>query len=406
MSLPIVNIPPAFSKSLQPYRSCLTKPQFKHFKRLVTGLIVPKNKTLQEINDAFGQCDQSSLNRFVTDSHLDSSEIEKIRIEQVKKNLNLKKKGIMVIDESLCHKTGHCMEYAGAHRSGVTKKIAWSHMIVDSFYVDTDENQFPIKSQTYIRDKDCQKLALSFYSKREMGIHQIDFALGQNLPVGLILADAGYEGEKFTLEIIARELDFAIGVRCTTNISIDRKRRCSVDDYLSSLTDDDFEVYYDNDQTYLYHIRSASIRGIGMVKLVILYSYDDDEVSYYITNLDEDKETIINLLSFRLSIECFHRDAKQHLGLEAYQVRKGRGMQVVALAILTAYTLAILAAGSMKTPLRPLRTIDEICRYFELVAYKGISWFKRLVSEKTRFIKTLKRLVFVKSAKVYSSKLL
>lgn len=85
-------------------------------------------------------------------------------------------------------------------------------------------------------------------------------------------------------------------------------------------------------------------------KTVISYKYgDEDNVKIYITHLNEKDKIIVKLLIKRWRIECFHRDAKQHLGLEAYQVRRARGMQVVALAILIAYTLVILAGRSLKT---------------------------------------------------------
>ena len=119
---------------------------------------------------------------------------------------------------------------------------------------------------------------------------------------------------------------------------------------------------------------------------------DEENIKCYITNLNEEDEIIIKLLIKRWRIECFHRDAKQHLGLKAYQVRKGRGMQVVALAILTAYTLVILATRILKTPIRSLRTIGEICRYLQLVAYKGIRWIKNKLKDTVNWIRILKNM--------------
>ena len=43
--------------------------------------------------------------------------LNQIRISQVRASLPLKKKGIMIIDESLLHKSGRCMELAGLHRA-------------------------------------------------------------------------------------------------------------------------------------------------------------------------------------------------------------------------------------------------------------------------------------------------
>ena len=402
MSLPIICIPPVINKLLKPYNPFFSRPQFKHFRRLTTGLIVSENKTLQEINDSFGECDQSNLDRFVSFSAWDLDDLNEIRLKQVKDVLPLQKKGVQIVDESLLHKTGPCMELAGLHRSGVTKELEWGHMAVNSFYTDSDDNDFPIKTDVYVREKDCAKYGnIPFKTKREMAIEQIDFALKNNLPVGLVLVDAGYEGEKFTQEIQMRQLDYLIGVRTTTKISIERQKRVSIADYLSTLTDLNFEYYLTEDKAYSYHIRKVSIRGIGSAKLIISFMHGDEEnIKCYITNLEEDDETIIKLLIKRWRIECFHRDAKQHLGLEAYQVRKGRGMQVVALATLVAYTLVILIARILKTPIRKLRTVGEVCRYLTLVAFKGIRWISCLIRKPAEFIEILKKHVFVKNTKV------
>ncbi len=401
MSLPIVDVPPVLNQLLEPYRKFFTKPQFRHFRRYITGLIVSENKTFQEINDAFGECDQSNLDRFMCESPWSREELNYVRLNQIKDTLSLTKKGILIIDESLLHKSGKKMELAGLHRSGITKRLEWGHMIVNSFYTDTNRNGFPVRSDVYVRNKDCNRYDVNFKTKREIGINQIDYALQAGLPVGLVIADAGYEGSDFTKDIQSRELDFLIGTRTSTKISINRQKRISIAAYLNTLTDANFEMLITEDGAYFYHVRNVSLRGIGGVKLIITYAYGDEEnIKCYITNLDEPDEIIMNLLIKRWEIECFHRDAKQNLGLESYQVRKGRGMQNVALTILTAYTLVILAVRILKTPIRSLKTIGEGCRYLKLIAYKGVRWIRDIASRPEDYINIMRKLVFVKNTKV------
>ena len=401
MSLPIVSVPPIISRLTNPYRGFFTKPQFKHFRRLVTGLIVSPNKTLQEINDAYGDTNQSSLNRFVSHSKWDLDRLNQRRLSHIRKCVHFTRKGILVIDESLLHKSGRHMELAGAHRSGMTKRIEWGHMAVNAVYTDTLGNTVPVDIRIYVKDKDCDKYGVGFKTKRELGIEEVDFALQAKLPISLVIADAGYQGEAFVRALQERLLDYIVGVRTTTKISIARSDRIEIKAYLDQLTKDDFTKYNTADQTYFYHCTDAYIRGIGKIKLVVSFTEDDeDTMKCYISNLDEDDATIFKLLLKRWSIECFHRDAKQHLGLEAYQVRLGRGMQVVALAILTAYTLVFLAMRKLKTPGRSLRTIGETCRYLGMIAYKGVRWIRRKMRDTAEFIHVLKAHVFVKNAKV------
>ena len=123
MSLPIIEKPYQLMANLEVYRNMFTKPQFDHFKRLIAGLIISDNKTIQEINDCFGEKDQSSLNRFVTCSDWDEDEVEQIRVNQIKeKNIS---KGFMIVDPTMLHKTGKHMEKANYHYSGTTKEKEW-----------------------------------------------------------------------------------------------------------------------------------------------------------------------------------------------------------------------------------------------------------------------------------------
>lgn len=101
------------------------------------------------------------------------------------------------------------MELAGNHRSGVSKKVEWGHMVVNSFYTDSNDNDFPLKTDVYVRKKDCPKYGnFKFKTKRELALEQIDFTLDNNLPIGLVLVDAGYEGEEFTQEILMIKICF------------------------------------------------------------------------------------------------------------------------------------------------------------------------------------------------------
>jgi SRSO17 transposase len=401
MSFPIISLPSIIKTQLKPYQDFFSKPQFGHFTRLVTGKIVCDNKTNQEINDEFGERDQSNLNRFVSYSTFDLEKINEKRIDHAKENHNLTKKGIQIIDESLLHKTGKSMELAGTHRSGVTKRLEWGHMVVNSYYIDMKNNSFPIKTDVYVKEDCCKKNNLIFKTKREIGIEQIDFALKNKLPIKTVLVDAGYEGEDFTREISDRKLNYIIGIRNTTKFSINRRKRIDSDEYMSTLDDTDFNVFFKNNEAYFYHIKLCSIRCIGTVKIIFTYKYGDEEnIKIYITNLKLSDKIIISMLIKRWEIECFHRDAKQHLGLESYQVRKSRGMQVVALATLTAYTLVKIVANQIVTPVRKLKTVGEVCRYLSLIAHKGTNWFNALMKKPDKFAKMLKKHVFVKNAKV------
>jgi len=55
MSLPLVEVPPQIRSLLSWYKKNFKRKQYKHFRNLITGLIASDNKTIQEINDCFGE---------------------------------------------------------------------------------------------------------------------------------------------------------------------------------------------------------------------------------------------------------------------------------------------------------------------------------------------------------------
>ena len=107
------------------------------------------------------------------------------------------------------------------------------------------------------------------------------------------------------------------------------------------------------------------------VRLVI--SYKDEELdkkggepSFYISNiLVWEAKKILQTYAFRWSIEGFHRDAKQSLGLEDYQMRKISGVKRHISMVFFAYILLQLGSGfdtMMKNLKANLRTIGSRCR--------------------------------------------
>ncbi len=400
MALPVKELPREVKRQLSVYRKCFTKPQYKNFADFVCGLVVSDNKTVQEIADCFGRVDQSSLNRFLTESDWSPQEVNAARILQVKKEAK-PKAGVLVCDPTMLHKTGKCMEKANYHYSGMMKDTAWGHFLVNSFFTDGRVG-FPVSADFYLREEDADKQH-PFKTVRKIGLDQLDYAL-KKLPVWLFIADAGLYADFVVQELKARRLKYILGVSTSLKVSINRGKRIAVEEYLETLSKSDFLECNINDEKYFVHTITASVRGIGKQLLIVSYKEGNEEdVRVHVSNLfGRRRKTLLKLLLKRWVIECWHRDAKQHLGLEDYQVRKYRGIQKVVLAVLVAYTLVILSkTHALLKPLgRVLKTVGEVCRFFRLVALKGMRWLECKASELDVLMEILNQQVFVKNAKV------
>lgn len=402
MSIPITEQPKELRNFMNPYKEVFTKKQFKHFQRLVIGLIVSDNKTLQEMNDSFGECNQSSFNRFVNGSW-NCEKINAIRINQIKQFTKLTS-GIFICDPTMLHKTGKKMEKANYHYSGKTKKKEWGHFLVNSFFYN-DAIHFPVDAQIYLRECDADEQH-PFMTSREIFLAQLEYAVEEGLPIRYVMADAGLYADFVVGKIKNLGLQYVIGVRVTNKVSINRGERISISELVESLKPSDFRRFKINGEKYYIYTQEVYTRGIGKEKLIISYKKGDENTKkIYTTNIFYlSDESLMHLLLKRWKVEELHRDGKQHLGLEDYQVRKFGGIQKVVLAVLVAYTLLILNAARqwiLHPFQRTLQTIGECCRYFRLLALKGKRWMKQQVAKgKERLKEVLNRFVFVKNAKV------
>ena len=400
MSLPIREIPLKFKALLSFYKRCFTRPQYKNFRDFVVGLVVSDKKTIQEINDCFGRINQSSLNRFFTSSDWQAMKINNRRISQIKSYQKLGR-GIFICDPTFLRKFGKTMENANYHYNGMTKKEDWGYFLVNSFFSD-GRTEFPICADFYLREEDASK-EHPFKTVREMCLEQLDYAM-KKLPLWLFIADAGLYADFLIQDLRSRGLKYILGTKVTNNISINGQKRISIEAYLQTLTDADFKFYFIDGEAYFIHAVEVSERGAGKERLVISYKAGDEEgIRIYVTNLMQHSEqSLLYLLLERWKIEVWHRDAKQHLGLEDCQVRKFGAIQKVVCAVLVAYTqLILMREDRLLKPLnRAIKTIGEGCRYIRLMALKGFRWLKKKACCIEEFKKILNEQVFVKNAKV------
>jgi hypothetical protein len=396
-------LPRGITHFLKKFRKVQSKAQHEYFQTLAVGLIVNDNKTVQAICDALSKKDQSCMNKSITNNSWDA--VNNVRLKLVKKYRRASSDGLIIIDDELAHKTGRRMEKAGYHRSGVTKRKEWGHCIVDSYYVDnSDDFGFPVNADIYVNKKSCS--VKEYKPKIELALKQAEYGMRMT-GAETVIMDSVYYADYVVNWFKSKNKRYVLGIHSNLKISMKRCKRFSVDNYASGLCCDDFTPVEKNGEFYLIHSVIASVRNAGVQRLLISYKQDDWQLKFYVTDLmNKSDEELMLILLQRWNVESFHRDMKQHLGLEDYQLRKYRGIRNVVLAVLVAYTVLILCQNlrTMKRVGevigRRLRTIGELCRFMRLAAQKGWRWITRLLKKSEVFIAIMNREVLVKNAKV------
>jgi len=400
VSLQYREVPRGLRKYLRPYMKALTRPQRRHFAIFVAGLVIHNNKTVQEINDALSERDQSSLNRSIRS--WDCERLNELRLAHMQRKLPTSDSGLLIIDDHLAHKTGRRMEGAGMHRSGITKRVEWGHRIVNSYYTHPDwEFGYPIHADIFTNKGNTH---YTYRPIKRIALEEVRYARTHGVR-GVVCMDSLFYADYVVHELDDAKEDYLIGAPSTLKISVGRAPRVSLAEYFSKST---FNLRIIDGKGYYVSSVWGSIRGVGARRIVCSYrAGHEDEKRFYVIKLKLSDRELLLLLVCRWQIECWHRDAKQHLGLEGYQVRKDRAVRNVVLAVLFAYTALVLSlkhftlrriAGGMG---RPLQTIGELCRFMRLAARNGWRWIARTLRERPELLReVLNREVLVKNAKV------
>ena len=126
----------------------------------------------------------------------------------------------------------------------------------------------------------------------------------------------------------------------------------------------------------------------GDVKLVV--SREEDGFHFYVTSrVDWTERQVVEAYRVRQTIDVFYRDVKQNLGLEEYQVRKGRGAITHWHLVFTAYTLLALLRRSLMRASRRLgkylATLGDVCRWVKRQCLRRlVEWLYRKFRQRTK----------------------
>jgi SRSO17 transposase len=367
--------------------------------RYLTGLIVlPERKNVSQINRSFVDCkDQSSVNNFITDSTWSDKEFHDMAIQVVKEQVDkqkIRKHAKLVIDDFLSEKSGEHIEGVGwywdnsQHKSILAHNIISSHYIAGTFHV-------PLDFDIYVKRKDCTDKS-KFRTKMEIAKELISKAKSYGLPISVVIFDSWYAGEKL-INFIREDLRIEAYVTEEKSdrvvLSDDSKTEMSLSEFEKTIPRDKFEpveIYtaiLGKKETFYAYCTPVRMKHLNGVKVKLVVSYRNGELSvsgepsFYISNVMTWKsEKILQTYAYRWSIEGFHRDAKQSLGLEDYQLRKIQGVKRHVSMVFFAYIVLQLSSGiggKMMGNLKAnLRTIGSRCR---MAGTEVLSSFVRFV---------------------------
>ena len=354
---------------LEEFRPCFSKPQFRNFSTYTLGLIACEGKkNIDTINRCFLNAkDQSSLNRFLTQSPWNLQKLEEKRLSMSRcLPVDEGSTGYLLVDDTINRKTGKHMEEAGYHFDSAQGKAVWGHDIVTTHYVN-GETEYPVRLSLYVKKKTCQKEQRVFKTKIQLAIEQIEAFMppaGTNVVVAF---DSWFFCRQIVEAVAAKGWDWVTQAESNRLVCLNGEET-NVTALASGLLEKQFKTVKVKGEEFSLCGFEVWMSKVGSVKLVVAKEKEEDGFHFYVSNrLDWSAKQVLLAYKVRQSIDVFYRDAKQNLGLEEYQMRRGRGAIIHWHLAFNAYTLLALLRRSACLDSRLLRrclaTLGDVCRY-------------------------------------------
>ena len=324
------------NKYLSFLKKCFTKPQFNHVKNYVGGLIALNKKTIKSISaSSKEEKDQSNLNRFLTEAEWSEDEVQDRYTKKISHQTR-RKPTSLIIDDSIAEKTGKHIEEVQYHKDHSGNGFAFGHQVVTALIMCFGL-LLPLFPKLY--SKKTQ-------SKIELAKQIIEYA-SSKIRISQVILDSWYVCNEIIKLCLKRGLTLIGNIKSNRLIQFEGEAWIKLSAYYKSISRKrkEFTTLIINDATYKIHSKIMKLKKVGKVKLVISRQWLENKKKwsrpFYIICTDVKKSDVCVLREYtkRWSIETFHKDIKQNLGLEAYQMRLKKGITRHIILVTLAYAV-------------------------------------------------------------------
>ena len=363
MKINLLPYPRDWKKLLNLFKPNFSKPQFNNFCQATTCIAVSQHSTINRWCLLFDKRHQSNLNDFFTESPWQEYEVHnklnRLTITRISDGK------IGMIDDTFSHKPyAKKMAHLGIYRDGLTKRKQKGHSIVTHGIHSHELGFVPFDLELYKKNG---------RSKNDIACTMIDRTQKyKKLP--LYIVDTWYSNIKVLGKIKREKSHYISEIKSNRKVTIDYKSRY-VREHAEHIEAKDFSEFKIREETYRFFQTSAFISGLGTINLVFSQRYENSkeewgDMHYLITDvLSLSGEKVIELYLLRRGIEGFHREAKQQLGFERYQLRINRGIERYLFLVLLVYVLLLLLNQQQMKVTFERKTIGELCRQLKAECY-------------------------------------
>jgi len=366
----VLEIPAEFRQMLTPFRQFMTAPQYKHFTRYVFGLVIAekKKKTVEGINALYAeQKDRSNLSRFLTQSPFQMEPILNKALERHWKHLNIRVRFnlFLLIDDSDTEKSGKHMEGAGFFRchSG-EKKYIFGHNFV-LMLASCNSVAVPVGIRVYLKDHYCKEKQIPFKNKNQLAAELIgSFRPPRGVRVN-VLFDSWYLNPTVVDSCRTKRYPYISQAKSNRKIHLAGMKFSAIE-YAKRQRGRALKwtTYTPRSQSSPVKAKSilARLNRLGKVRMVISRNENGQYVFLTTDHHGLPMVEVIRRYDLRWDIECYFREAKQHLGLGDYQMRSLQGIVRHLYTVMIACILLARLKSSVAEP-HTSDTLGNLCLY-------------------------------------------
>jgi hypothetical protein len=389
----IADIPLRLRHLLSRFKKYFTKPQYRNFCRTMTGLIIAGEgeHDMKSINELFiDRKDQSSLNRFITQSRWDVEAVSRMGVglllRETERDPAVEYK---IIDDTVCRKYGRRTEMACYNHSS-TMGTVLSHGYVASMYVNNGVAAAD-GLRLYGSKKRCSEKRVGFKTRVQLACELVRDHV-QRAERTICLWDSWFTCQDLVEECKAHGYSWVGEVKGNRIVFLDGEKI-----HLRELVDlmrgeggfHDVEV---NGELYQACKVDAYMPRVGGVSIVVNVKADTRDVHLLCTDLvDLDVVDLVGHALERHRVEDFFRDAKA-LGFGEYRFRGSEAALIHAhLVSLACALLDVLRRRLLRYSLTGcLLSLEAVV---EWVRRKAMHGFIHMVRDSELSTRTLLRLI-------------
>lgn len=271
--------------------------------------------------------------------------------------------GRLIIDDTLAHHTKCSIEELAYLKDHTLNRFVWAHNLITSYYVNRSD-QFPVDFRLYLQFRkkwwrkqfaDLAEQAQSeacienyrqylinllhyqlrsrlYRPKAELAAELVRQAVDWGFPFEVVLFDSWFCRRPLPQTVESLHKDWISGCPKNRNVLF-KNRWMQLQQFIRTIPAEAYRPIKLNDRIWWTFSKVMPMKALDRQRIRIVAVYEDNisldkTPSFYATNRrDWEAKRILSTYFDRWPTETFNEDAKGHLGLEAYQLRRLQGIK-------------------------------------------------------------------------------